>query len=168
MISRLACMLVLAVILGGAAQAENMLMSRVPLAADTVLAYAQSSIEEHGYSIAHVQTCDDGLGDFGYKSDFYRVLFFGKAEEVRQITAKYPELASYLPLKLAVIAERDETILSILNPEALMPFFADQTVQIQLGRWHNDLVSIFDDVARSIAARDATPDTSSDAATAAR
>jgi uncharacterized protein (DUF302 family) len=168
MISRLACMIVLAVTLHGAAQAENMLMSRVPLAADIVLAYAQSSIEEHGYSIAHIQTCDDGLGDFGYKSDFYRVLFFGKAAEVRQISAEYPELVSYLPLKLAIIAERDETLLSILNPEALAPFFADQAVQIQLGRWHNDLVSILDDVVRSTAARVALPKANSGAETAER
>ena len=168
MITRLGCMLVLAIASMGTAQAENMLMSRVPLAADIVLAYAQSSIEEHGYSIAHMQTCDDGLGDFGYKTDYYRVLFFGKGEEVRQISADYPELVSYLPLKLAVIAERDETLLTILNPEALLPFFADEAVKIQLGRWHNDLVSILDDVARSTAARATLPNANSGVETADR
>ena len=152
--ARFVYLLVLAFLLAGAARAENMLMSRVPLAADIVLAYAQSSIEEHGYSIAHMQTCDDGLGDVGYKTDFYQVIFFGKADEVRAVSAKYPELVSYLPLKLAVIAERDETILTVLNPVALSPFFADETVQIQLARWHSDLVSILDDVARATAARD--------------
>ena len=139
----------------GTAQADNIVMGRVALAADIVFAYAQSSIEEHGYRIAHIQTCDDGLGDVGYKSDFYRVLFFGKVEEVRRISARYPELVSYLPLKLAVIAERGETLLTILNPEALAPFFANEEVQIQLGRWHNDIVSILDDVVRATAEHDA-------------
>lgn len=148
---RLRWILLWTVLWGGSVHADNMLMGRVALAADIVFAYAQSSIEEHGYRIAHVQTCDDGLGDAGYKSDFYRVLFFGKVEEVRRISAQYPELVSYLPLKLAVIAERDETLLTILNPEALAPFFANEEVQIQLGRWHNDLVSILDDISRATA-----------------
>jgi uncharacterized protein (DUF302 family) len=143
--------LLLLVVIVGPVRAENMLMSRIPLAADVVLAYVQSSIEEHGYSIAHLQTCDDGLGDFGYKSDFYRVVFFGKVDEVQRIGARHPELVSYLPLKIAVIAERDETLLSVLNPEALEPYFPDEDVQIQLGRWHNDLVSILGDVRRATA-----------------
>jgi uncharacterized protein (DUF302 family) len=143
--------LLLLVVIAGPVRSENMLMSRIPLAADVVLAYLQSSIEEHGYSIAHLQTCDDGLGDFGYKSDFYRVVFFGKVGEARRISARYPELVSYLPLKIAVIAERDETLLTVLNPEALEPYFPQEEIQIQLGRWHNDLVSILGDVRRATA-----------------
>ena len=132
--------------------AEGMLMGRVAMAAEVVVAYVETSIEEHGYRIAHRQTCDTGLGDVGYKSDFYQVVFFGKPEEVRRISANHPELVSHLPLKLAVIAERDETLLTALNPEALAPFFADEAVQIQLARWHRDLVSIFGDVKRATAA----------------
>ena len=144
-------------LMAGSAQADNMLMSRIPLAADVVLAYAPSSIEEHGYAIAHMQTCDDGLGDVGYKTDFYRVLFFGKLAEARRISADYPELVPYVPLKLAIIAERDETLLTVLNPESLAPFFANEAVQIQLARWRNDLVSILDDIARATAQHGATP-----------
>lgn len=132
--------------------ADNLLMGRVPLSAEIVMAYAEASIESHGYLIAHRQTCDSGLGDVGYETDFYQVVFFGKPDEVRRISADYPELVSHLPLKLAVIAERDETLLTTLNPEALSSFFPDETVQIQLGRWHSDLVSIFDEVKRSAAA----------------
>jgi uncharacterized protein (DUF302 family) len=143
--------LLLAVLLSTPAVAENLLMSRVALEAEIVFAYVESSIREHGYEIAHVQTCDEGLGDFDYKTDFYRTVFFGKVDEVRRIGAEYPELAPYVPLKIAVIAERDETVLVILNPQALAPFFADETVQIQLGRWYNDLVSIFEQVGRETA-----------------
>jgi uncharacterized protein (DUF302 family) len=135
------------------AYADGMIMGRVAMKAEIVLEYVKSSIEEHGYSIAHLQLCDGGMTDFGYKTDFYRVVFFGKIDEVRMITAHYPELVSYLPLKIAVIAEKDETLLTVLNPEALIPFFDDERIQIQLGRWHSDLVSIFGDVRRSIAAR---------------
>lgn len=143
---------ILVMALSAPAAADNMLLGRVSLAAEVAIAYVETSIEEHGYRIAHRQTCDTGLGDVGYKSDFYQVVFFGKPEEVRRISAHHPELVSHLPLKLAVIAERDETLLTALNPEALVPFFADEAVQIQLARWHNDLVSIFDDVRRATAA----------------
>ncbi|MCB1722800.1 MAG: DUF302 domain-containing protein [Gammaproteobacteria bacterium] len=142
----------------GFARADGMLMMRIPMRAEIVFAYAKSSIEEHGYSVAHIQLCDGGMTDFGYKTDFYRVLFFGKLAEVRRISEKYPELVSYVPLKLAVIAEKDDTLLTVLNPEVLAPYFADAEVQIQLSRWHSDLESILDDVRRSIGKRIAHAD----------
>ncbi len=143
----LACVLLLSPL----SIADNMIMGRIPLRAEIVLEYVQSSIEEHGYTIAHLQLCDGGMTDFGYKSDLYRVVFFGKIDEVRWISRDYPELVSYLPLKIAVIAEKDETLLTVLNPEALVPFFADEAIQIQLGRWQSDLESIFSDVRRQTA-----------------
>ena len=125
-----------------AAAAENMLMGRIPMRAEIVLEYVKTSVEEHGYSVAHIQLCDGGMADFGYKSDFYRVVFFGKVQEVRVIAERYPELVSYVPLKIAVIAEKDETLLAVLNPQALAPFYADEEVQIQLSRWYSDLVRV--------------------------
>ncbi len=126
-----------------------------PLHAEVVFEYLTTSIEEHGYSIAHIQLCDGGMTDFGYKSDLYRVVFFGKVDEVRMISERYPELVSYLPLKIAVIAEQDETLLAVLNPEALAPYFSQEELQVQLGRWENDLASIFDDVRRTTASHPA-------------
>lgn len=140
-------------LLASAAGADNMLMGRIPMRAEIVLEYVKTSIEEHGYTVAHIQLCDGGMKDFGYESDFYRVVFFGKIDEVRNAAEHHPELVSYLPLKLAVIAEEEETLLTALNPEALAPFFADEAVQVQLGRWHSDLVSILQDVRRATGRR---------------
>lgn len=142
----------------GVVCADNMMMARIPMRAEIVLEYVKSSVEEHGYTVAHLQLCDGGMKDFGYESDFYRVVFFGKVGEVRTISEKYPELVSYLPLKIAVIAENDETLLTVLNPAALAPFFADEELDVQLSRWQNDLDSIFDDVRRAIALRVAKTD----------
>lgn len=135
--------------LAASAAADNMLMGRIPLRAEIVLEYVKGSVEEHGYKVAHVQLCDGGMKDFGYVSDVYRVVFFGKVDEVRWAVQRYPELAAYLPLKMAVIAEKDETLLAIVNPEVLAPFFPNEEVQIQLARWQSDLVSILDDVRRA-------------------
>ena len=145
-------------VMGSSALADAMLMIRIPMRAELVLEYVQSSIQEHGYSIAHLQLCDGGMTDFGYKTDFYKVVFFGKVAEVRQISERYPELVSYVPLKMAVLAENDETLLTILNPEALAPYFADSEIQIQLARWHSDLQSIFQDVRRATGKRIAGTD----------
>ena len=157
MIKRLARSLSLVALLVFAtvASSDNMIMGRVPLRAEIVIEYVLSSIEEHGYAIAHIQLCDGGMTDFGYKSDFYRVVFFGKIDEVRMISERYPELVSYLPLKIAVIAEGSETLLTVLNPEALTPYFTEGELQIQLGRWKNDLTSIFADVRRGAAGHQA-------------
>jgi uncharacterized protein (DUF302 family) len=149
--------LVLCTLLPGLSSAESMLMGRVALAAEIVMAYAEHSIEGHGYRIAHRQTCDTGLGDVGYETDYYQVIFFGKPEEVRRISADHPELVSHLPLKVAVIAEKDETLLTALNPEALSDFFPNEALKIQLGRGHSDLVSIFEDVKRMSDAHGAGP-----------
>lgn len=141
------------VVSSGATFADAMLMGRIPMRAELVFEYVKSSIQEHGYSIAHLQLCDGGMTDFGYKTDFYQVVFFGKVEEVRMISERFPELVSYVPLKMAVIAENDETLLTVLNPEALVPYFTDTEMQVQLGRWHSDLQSIFEDVRRAVGKR---------------
>ncbi len=135
---------------GGNALADTMVMARIAMKAELALEYVKSSVEEHGYSIAHIQLCDGGMKEFGYKSDVYRVVFFGKVEEVRQISEKYPEFVSYLPLKMTVVAERDETVLTIVNPKAFAPYYAgNEELQIQFGRWYNDIVSIINDVRKA-------------------
>ena len=150
--------LAILLMLSGITSADNMIMGRLPMRAETAIEYVKSSIEEHGYTIAHIQLCDGGMTDFGYKSDLYRVVFFGKIDEVRMISDRYPEFVSYLPLKIAVIAEKDETLLTVLNPESLAPYFDDRELQIQLERWNSDLISIFKDVRRSAASHIAGAD----------
>ena len=134
------------------ASADEMLMARVMMKADLAFEYLVTSIEEHGYRVAHVQTCDEGMADFGYKSDFYRAVFFGKGEEVRRISAAHPEFAAYMPLKITVVAEKGETVLSIVNPRVFNNYYPDdRSMQVQLGRWYNDIQSIFRDLQQASA-----------------
>lgn len=126
--------------------ASDMLMARVTMKADLAIEYLKTSLEEHGYSIAHIQLCDGGMEEFGYKSDFYRVIFFGKGEEVRRISKTHPEMAAFMPLKVAVIAEKKETLLTIVNPMTLAAYFPNNEMQMQFSRWFNDIQSIFDDM----------------------
>ena len=125
------------------AQAENTLMMRTDYPFERAIGILQQTLGEYGYQVAHVQRCDGGMSDFGYKSDFYRVVFFGKIEEVRRLSAKYPELVPYLPLKILLFAEKDETVLVALNPLELANYFDSRELQVQFQRWHSDVRAIF-------------------------
>ena len=124
-------------------RAQSMLTVRAPVSFEQALAEAEYRIAEHGYKVAHIQRCDGGLKDFGYKSDFYRILFFGKLDEVQQLSEKYPQLAPFLPLKMLVFAENDDTILVAVNPLNLANFIDDSQVHAQLNQWNEDIESIF-------------------------
>jgi uncharacterized protein (DUF302 family) len=125
---------------------QPILMTRSPDKAEVAFDYSKHLLTEYGYTIAHVQTCDDGMGSFGYHSDFYRVIFFGKVNEVQSISKNHIELVPFLPLKLAIFAEKNETIITALNPMNLEKFTDDPQVKIQLSRWKNDIQSILNEL----------------------
>ena len=133
----------------GAAYAETILMSRSHEKYDVVLEVAKQSLADHGYTVSHVQRCDGGLKDFGYTSEPYRLLFFGKPEEVRALTDEYPQIIPYLPLKLAVFKEGDDVLAAIFNPEELDKLFRNEALKIYFMRWKNDFVSILNDIKKA-------------------
>lgn len=147
MILRKILLLALLFALAAPAFADKMLMGRIANKADVAMEMVQDVIREHGYEIAHIQLCDGGMETFGYKSDVYRVIFFGKGEEVRRISKTNPEFVAYLPLKIAVIAEKDDTMVTIVNPLIFNNYYPnDEDMKIQFGRWYNDIMSIFNDL----------------------
>ncbi len=131
------------------AQAQNILTVRTELSFDFAMSFLKNNIESHGYTVAHVQRCDRGLNKAGPDSDLYRVIFLGKHDEVRRLSKEKPELIPYLPLKIAVFAEGEHTIVSTINPTALNVFFADEDLRTQLRRWENDLRSILTEIQNS-------------------
>lgn len=138
--------LVLLFLRPGAAEAEETLMIRVGLAFDATLAQLQQVIAEHGYTVSHVQRCDVGLQGSGYETDKYRVVFFGKLDEMRAISASHPELVPFLPLNIAVFAENDDTILSVFNPAVYQQLFPKSHLSVQFRRWESDIRSILDEM----------------------
>lgn len=128
------------------AAAETLMMVRTQMPFEYAMEEVQTLLEEYEYAVAHTQRCDGGLTDFGYKTDLYRVVFFGKIDEVRELSDKHPEIVPFLPLKLLVFAEKDETVLVAFNPETLSSYFNDPALKIQLKRWRNDIHSIFNEM----------------------
>jgi len=126
---------------------NDMMMVRMHIKADVAIEHLKSALEKRGYAIAHTQKCDGGMQSFGYTTDFYRSIFFGKGTEAREISKAHPDFVSYIPLKITVVAEREETVLSNVNPHVFDQFYSEAPIMLQYFKnWHHDILSIFSDL----------------------
>jgi uncharacterized protein (DUF302 family) len=135
--------LILATILSTTpALAEDLLMARSKQEFPEAMLALQESITNQGYTISRVQRVDIGLTAMGYKTDKYRVVFFGKPDEVRELVETHPELVPYLPQKISIFAEADDTLLVAINPQQFKQFFDDPELAQVFERWEADLRAI--------------------------
>ena len=128
------------------AAAEDLLMVRSRQAFPEAMITLQNSVRDHGYELSRVQRVDLGLTQFGYQTDKYRVVFFGKKDEIERIVERHPEMIPYLPLKVAIFAEEQETLVVGSNPVRFTQFFPSPDLAVAFQRWESDLRSILDDV----------------------
>lgn len=126
--------------------AEDLIMTRSVLAFPEAMLALQESIAAHGYTVSRVQRIDIGLTGMGYETDKYRVVFAGKIEEIRQFTDKAPQLTPYLPPKISIFAEGEQTVLVTINPQQYGKIAGDAIDPAIFDRWESDLRSIFSDV----------------------
>lgn len=123
-------------------RADNMLMVRTTQTFPEAMAELQNLIRARGYVVSRVQRVDIGLTKSGYKTDKYRVVFYGKPDEIRKLSRRYPELTAYLPLKISIFAEDKDTILVTANPQHLKKA-GDAELAKAIDAWERDLVIIF-------------------------
>jgi uncharacterized protein (DUF302 family) len=133
---------------GSPTQAQDKLLSvRTAQEFDVALEQVQQVLTQHGFQVAHIQKCDSGLEGMGYKTDDYKIVFFGRLEEVRALSKQYPDLVPLFPFKLAVYTDNGDTVLSVLNPEAVAPLMdADPALQQQLSAWGKDFRAVLADM----------------------
>ena len=145
---QLACILLAWSLLGisALASAEEIVIARSVLAFPEAMLALQESIRAHGYTVSRVQRIDIGLTGMGYKTDKYRIVFAGKIDEIRELTEKAPQLAAYLPPKISIFAEGDQTVLVTINPRLYADIAGDRIDPIIFAHWESDLRSIFHDV----------------------
>ena len=127
------------------AVASDLIMARSPLSFSEAMTNLQVSLREHGYTVARVQRIDVGLTGMGYKTDMYRVVFVGKADEIKYLTNKYPQMIPYLPPKVSIFAEGEDTLLVTANPLTFAQMIDDEKDRIIFQRWESDVYSVFDD-----------------------
>lgn len=140
-------LLAMLLVLGtGAARAQDLLMVRSAQAFPEAMITLQNSIGDHGYSLSRVQRVDVGLTKMGFKTDKYRVVFFGKKDEIDRLTEAHPEMIPYLPLQFAIFAEEQQTLVVATNPVRFTEIFPDSDLKVVFQRWASDMESILDDV----------------------
>ncbi len=106
----------------------------------------QTALSGYGYTITRVQRIDFGLTEMCYKSDKYHVLFFTKPKEFREVVRKHPDLVAYLPLKTAIFAEIDETIIIFPDPRMLHSSDASAEIEHPTRRWRSDIIAVMDEL----------------------
>lgn len=136
----------LAVLLCMPAAADDLLMARANRMFPEAMTVLQSAISSRGYTVTRLQQVNENLQRREFQSDMYRVVYFGKLEEVRQATARNPELIPFLPLNVTIFAEGEQTILVASHPQMLQEFFPDPELKVLFERWEKDMVEIMDEV----------------------
>ena len=97
-------------------QAEDLMMARTKQSFPEAMLKLQYTIKNLGYKISRVQRIDIGLTKSGYATDKYRIVFFGKKEEIDFISSKYPHVTPYIPWKVAIFAEQQDTLIVAVDP----------------------------------------------------
>ena len=122
-------------------QAEQLLMARTKQGFPEAMSKLQETLIKFDYKVSRVQRVDIGLTKSGYATDKYRVVFFGKEQEVALISEKYPHLIPYIPWKIAIFAEQEDTLLVTANP---MQFSNKQYpgAEKYLLKWEKDIEQI--------------------------
>jgi len=127
-----------------AVMASDLIMARSHEKFPEAMLTLQTSIKEHGYTVARVQRIDIGLTGMGYRTDKYRVVFVGKKDEIQYLTKKYPDLTAYLPPKVSIFAEEGDTVVVTANPYIYKEMVDDED-KVIFDRWENDIYSVFKD-----------------------
>ena len=112
------------------------------------MASLQASIEKNGYTLSRIQKVDYGLKKSGYESQKYRVVFFGKPDEIKQLGNAFPQLAPFLPLKVTIRENADGIELVAINPQRLTQLYPDPELRPTFSRWQQDIRNILDDATR--------------------
>lgn len=126
----------------GVEPAQELLMVRVNNTFPYTMSKLQNAVVKEGYQLIRVQRVDIGLTKSGYKTAEYRIVFFGKKKEIRKLSKKHPTLIPFLPLKIVIYAEGDDTILLSTNPAKLKSFYPDKSLAPYFSRWEKDFRAI--------------------------
>ncbi len=125
-----------------ASQAEQLLMARTNQGFPEAMLKLQETLSEFKYSLSRVQRIDIGLTASGYQTDKYRIVFFGTEKEIAHLSKKYPHLLPYIPWKIAIFAEQQDTLLVSANPMQLSDKKYPDADKY-LVKWKKDIEQIF-------------------------
>lgn len=129
-------------------QAEGLMMARTKQTFPEAMLKLQDTIRSYNYKISRVQRIDIGLTKSGYATDKYRIVFIGKKNEIDYISYKHPHLIPYIPWKIAIFSEQQDTLLVTADP---MQFSNKKYPDADrfLSKWKTDLHEIINTLRNS-------------------
>ena len=122
--------------------AGDLLITRIEQNFPEAMSDLQAEIKKQGFQLSRVQRVDIGLEAMGYKTDKYRVVFYGNLAEMRKLIQHNPLMIAYLPLSIAIFAENDATILVAANPEIYLEDVSLEEDKKILKKWSESLQSL--------------------------
>ena len=128
------------------ARADGLMMARSARMFPEAMVLLQSAISARGYKITRYQEVNENMARRNFKSDMYRVVFFGKYEEIKALSAQHPELIPFIPLSITIFAEGDQAILVAAHPREFGVFFPDPRLKSVFERWEKDIAEIFNEL----------------------
>lgn len=143
--------LIIAVILligNAAAMADDLLLARIAKPFPETMNSLQAAIRNKGYVVSRVQRVDIGLTSSGFQTAEYRIVFFGRTDEIHSLAKAHPELIPYLPLNIVVLAEGDDTLVLTIHPRMLSEFFDSPELRAQFAGWEQDIQGILAELRR--------------------
>lgn len=124
-------------------KADEVLKAHCNMSFPEAMMELQQAINQSGYKIARIQKVDKGLQGRGYKTEKYRIIFFGRPNEITSLKQKYPEVIPLLPLKIALYADKEKTVAVVANPKMYSKLYDNKELNIIFMRWQDDINSIF-------------------------
>lgn len=137
------CMIFIAPLSG---EAEDFPLHRSKQAFPEAMLSLQEAITERGYIISRIQHVDVGLSKSGYKTDKYQIVFFGKADVTKRLKNIEPSLIPYLPLRVVIFAEGDETLLFSTSLKHSLPVNKDHDIEVLVRHLDDDITGIINQV----------------------
>jgi uncharacterized protein (DUF302 family) len=128
---------------------EGLFLFRSNDAFDSTMYRLKNNLQKNGYDYVKVQSVDKGLKSNGYETDYYRTVFFAKKDKMAKLVNKHPELIPYLPLKITIYSEEDNTMLVGLNPRYLFEAYPNKKVRHFLEIWSKDIHNILEETSKS-------------------
>lgn len=107
------------------------------------MSYLQALISNQGYTVSRVQHVDKGLRSRGYKTGLYRVVFFGKKDEIQEIRTRYPALIPYIPLSITIVEDKEQTSINTIDPITFYQLYKSSEIKKLVDSWQKDIKFIF-------------------------
>ena len=121
---------------------EGFLTSRCNNTYPEAMSFVQEQLVKRGYTVSRVQHVDKGLKARGYESLRYRVVFFGKSDEISMIKSQYPALIPFFPLNITVYEEKDHVGISVMDPMTIQQLYTEDMLKNKFSQWSQDVRAI--------------------------